>query len=174
MFLELNRVIREEVVTLLFHAQVEPGEASEQGALPPASPNGDPRAVLLMRLAESSGNTVACRTARNLRRAGTELLQDLPNLDFGLAAITLAYALTLVYALAAWRRSHDDPLLAALPLVSLVGGLALVPIVVTSDVWSDFSITFLLWWAAGFTVSLARAEPDEVRQSRLGPARASA
>jgi len=92
----------------------------------------------------------------------------------GGAAITLGYALTLVYALAAWRRSRDDPLLAALPLVSLVGGLALVPIVVTSDVWSDFSITFLLWWAAGFTVSLARAEPDEVRQSRLGPARASA
>jgi citrate synthase len=59
----------------------------------PLYPSGDPRAVLLMRLGESSGNAVACRAARNLRRAGTELLQDLPNLDFGLAAVTHAYRL---------------------------------------------------------------------------------
>lgn len=41
MFQELNAQIREEVLTLLFHAQVEPGEADE--LMPPAaSPNGGP------------------------------------------------------------------------------------------------------------------------------------
>jgi hypothetical protein len=67
----------------------------------------------------------------------------------------LAYALMLVYGLRAWTRNRDDPLLSALALVSLVGALGLAPIMATSDVWSDFSVTFLLWWAAGFTVSLA-------------------
>ena len=41
LFTELNRTIREEVVALLFHAQIEPGEASGNGAALPASPNGD-------------------------------------------------------------------------------------------------------------------------------------
>ena len=55
--------------------------------------SGDPRAVLLMRLAERSENDVAYRAIRNLRKAGSDLLHDLPNLDFGLAAITRAYRL---------------------------------------------------------------------------------
>jgi citrate synthase len=59
----------------------------------PLYAGGDPRAVLLMRLAEDSGHNVACRAIRNLRRSGSELLHDLPNLDFGLAAITRAYRL---------------------------------------------------------------------------------
>jgi citrate synthase len=59
----------------------------------PLYPNGDPRAVLLMRLAESTGHEAAGRAMRNLRKAGTELLHDLPNLDFGLAAITRAFRL---------------------------------------------------------------------------------
>ena len=54
---------------------------------------GDPRASLLMRLAESSGNEAEWRAVRNLGRAGSELLQDLPNLDFGLAAVTRTYRL---------------------------------------------------------------------------------
>jgi preprotein translocase subunit SecA len=41
LFTELNRTIREEVVALLFHAQIEPSEASGNGAALPASPNGD-------------------------------------------------------------------------------------------------------------------------------------
>jgi hypothetical protein len=69
----------------------------------------------------------------------------------------VAYGLMLVYGLRGWIRSAADPLLSGLALVSLVGALALVPIMVTSDVWSDFSITFLLWWAAGYAVSLASA-----------------
>jgi citrate synthase len=59
----------------------------------PLYPNGDPRAVLLMRLAEASGHEAAWRPVRNLRRAGSELLHDLPNLDFGLAAVTRTYGL---------------------------------------------------------------------------------
>ena len=70
----------------------------------------------------------------------------------------LAYALLLVYGLRAWLRCRGDPLLASVPLVCLVGALALAPITATSDIYSDFSITFLLWWAAGFTVSLATAD----------------
>jgi len=54
----------------------------------PLYPTGDPRAVLLMRLAETSGHEAEWRPVRNLWRAGSELLHDLPNLDFGLAAVT--------------------------------------------------------------------------------------
>jgi citrate synthase len=59
----------------------------------PLYPAGDPRAVLLIRLAEASGNEAAWRPFRNLFEAGSELLDDLPNLDFGLAAVTRTYRL---------------------------------------------------------------------------------
>jgi citrate synthase len=59
----------------------------------PLYPSGDPRAALLMRLAEASGNEPAWRPFRHLRKVGWELLNDLPNLDFGLAAVTLTYRL---------------------------------------------------------------------------------
>lgn len=74
---------------------------------------------------------------------------------FGGIAFSVAYALILLYALRAFMRNRTDPPLAAFSLVSLIGGLALVPIILTSDVWSDPSLTYLLWWCAGFTVSLA-------------------
>jgi citrate synthase len=54
---------------------------------------GDPRASLLLRLAASSGHKAEWRAVRNLARAGSELLQEHPNLDFGLAAITRTYGL---------------------------------------------------------------------------------
>jgi citrate synthase len=54
---------------------------------------GDPRATPLLRLAESSGNEAEWRAVRNLAKAGSELLQDHPNLDFGLAAVTRTYRL---------------------------------------------------------------------------------
>ena len=53
----------------------------------PLYPAGDPRAALLLRLAEASGNLAEWRLVRALRKAGSELLQDIPNLDFGLAAL---------------------------------------------------------------------------------------
>ena len=54
---------------------------------------GDPRASALIRLAEASGNEAEWRAVRHLTKAGSELLQDLPNLDFGLAAVTRTYRL---------------------------------------------------------------------------------
>ena len=59
----------------------------------PLYPEGDPRASLLLALAEQSGNTAAWRPFRNLINAGAELLQEEPNLDTGLAAVTRAYGL---------------------------------------------------------------------------------
>jgi citrate synthase len=59
----------------------------------PLYPNGDPRAALLVKLAQASGNDAGWRPFRHLSRAGRELLDDAPNLDFGLAAITRAYRL---------------------------------------------------------------------------------
>lgn len=61
----------------------------------PLYPNGDPRAAVLIRLAEASGNDTAWRPFRHLVKAGRELLNDEPNLDFGLAAITRAYRLPI-------------------------------------------------------------------------------
>src|SRR5262249_33469819 len=52
----------------------------------PLYPSGDPRAVLLIQFAERSGSQSEYRRFRNLQRAGLDLLNDEPNLDFGLAA----------------------------------------------------------------------------------------
>jgi citrate synthase len=59
----------------------------------PLYPAGDPRAEVLMRLAKARGNETEWRPIRNLWKAGAELLHDLPNLDFGLAAVTRMYRL---------------------------------------------------------------------------------
>jgi citrate synthase len=59
----------------------------------PLYPAGDPRAGPLLRLAEASGNEVERQRIRGVCTAGSELLHDLPNLDFGLAAVTRAYGL---------------------------------------------------------------------------------
>ena len=59
----------------------------------PLYPVGDPRAALLMRLAEASGNETEWKLVRSLSRAGSELLHDLPNLDFGLVALSRTYGL---------------------------------------------------------------------------------
>lgn len=68
-----------------------------------------------------------------------------------------------LYALAIWngfvayfRRPRED-LAGALALVACVGGLALIPITATSDVWGDLSVTFLFWWAAGASGALVAA-----------------
>ena len=45
--------------------------------------------------------------------------------------------------------------MAALPLVVSIGGLMLFLITMTSDVWGNFAVTFLFWWAAGHSVSLS-------------------
>jgi citrate synthase len=59
----------------------------------PLYPAGDPRAVLLLRLAEASGNEREWQRVRSVLTAASGLLHDRPNLDFGLAAVTRAYRL---------------------------------------------------------------------------------
>ena len=59
----------------------------------PLYPAGDPRAALLLQLAEAAGNTAEWRLARSLANAASELLHDRPNLDFGLVALARAYRL---------------------------------------------------------------------------------
>jgi len=55
--------------------------------------DGDPRAVTLLRLAEKSGNDREWRRIQRVLRVGRQLLQEKPNVDFGLAAIARAYEL---------------------------------------------------------------------------------
>ena len=59
----------------------------------PLYPAGDPRAALLLRLAKASGNEKEWQRVRSLARAGTHLLHDLPNVDFGLVALARCYRL---------------------------------------------------------------------------------
>jgi citrate synthase len=59
----------------------------------PLYPAGDPRAERLIRLAERSGQAREWALVRSVRAAAMDLLQDLPNLDFGLAAIARTYRL---------------------------------------------------------------------------------
>jgi hypothetical protein len=49
------------------------------------------------------------------------------------------------------RGSIESALLTA----AVIGGLALIPITLTNDVWGDFSVTFLFWWALGYGATLA-------------------
>ena len=48
---------------------------------------------MLLQLAEASGNLQAWRPFRDVMSAGTDLLGDAPNIDFGLAALAAAYRL---------------------------------------------------------------------------------
>ena len=59
----------------------------------PLYPAGDPRATSLVRLAESAGNKKAWAVIRSLHTAASDLLQEAPNLDFGLAALAHAFRL---------------------------------------------------------------------------------
>ena len=70
----------------------------------PLYPGGDPRAALLLRLAQASGNVQEWRRVESLSRAGLGLLQLSPNLDFGLVAVARtcglpAHAPLLLFAL---------------------------------------------------------------------------
>ncbi|MEA2634873.1 MAG: hypothetical protein QOH92_1640 [Chloroflexota bacterium] len=78
--------------------------------------------------------------------------------DIGIVggAVYLVIYLGLILAAARAQLSHRaDQLWAALPLVAFIGGLALLPITLTSSIWSDFAVTFLFWWAAGASLTLA-------------------
>lgn len=74
------------------------------------------------------------------------------------------YFLMILAGMRAYLAVRRDVLLSALPLVAAIGGLALIPITLTSDVWGDLSVTFLFWWAAGTSVSLVVG--SRVRQTQ--------
>jgi hypothetical protein len=77
-------------------------------------------------------------------------------LDVGVAGGVLYVVLYALIVLAASLTVLRSPpgIDVLLPMTAAVGGLALVPITMTSDVWGDFSVTFLFWWAAGASMSL--------------------
>jgi citrate synthase len=54
---------------------------------------GATRAACLLQLAEAGGNEEERRLARQLLKAGADVLDELPNLDFGLVALSRAYGL---------------------------------------------------------------------------------
>lgn len=68
----------------------------------------------------------------------------------------LMYGASLYYSFRAFQRVRGDHLKEALVLVPLVGGLALIPIMITSAIWGNFSVSFLFWWASGLCASIAR------------------
>ena len=65
------------------------------------------------------------------------------------------YVLGMYFGLRAFLIAPRRSLAQALPLVAAVGGVGLILITLTSDVWSDFSVTFLFWWAVGYSVTIA-------------------
>ncbi len=72
----------------------------------------------------------------------------------GLLLFSVLYGGLVLAGLAvAWFR-RGDVATCALGAVVGIGGLALLPIVLSSQVWSDFSVTFLFWWAAGSVVTM--------------------
>ena len=64
----------------------------------------------------------------------------------------------------AWRAFllTSDGWLRWFSLVALAGGLALIPIMLTSDVWGNFSVTFLFWWCVGLCASVSVGVVDPV------------
>jgi hypothetical protein len=70
------------------------------------------------------------------------------------AALYLAMYAGAVYA--GWRAFRwSEGWARDFAVVALVGGVGLVPIMLTSDVWGNFSVSFLFWWVAGLSVTLA-------------------
>jgi hypothetical protein len=93
----------------------------------------------------------------------------------GLVYVAL-YALAVLGGWRAFRAARADWKARSLPLVALVGGLALVPVTLTSDVWGGLVVSFLAWWAAGHSVTLAARPavraPQLARLWRAAAARA--
>jgi len=78
---------REDIVGQLRHGEMSPGFGH------PLYPDGDPRAVLLLRLARGANQESAWRSVQYVSKAASALLHQQPNLDFGLAAIAKTYGL---------------------------------------------------------------------------------
>jgi hypothetical protein len=71
----------------------------------------------------------------------------------GLALFLIAYGGIVLLPLRAATRPHR-PLDRALLLTASIGGVALLPVAMTSAVWGNFSVTYLFWAAAGASMVL--------------------
>jgi hypothetical protein len=94
--------------------------------------------------------------AQDLGESAVFGIFDQGGIPLGLLYLAM-YALMLLNGWRALRRAHGWEE-RWLPLVALAGGLALVPITLTSDVWTGLVVTFLPWWAAGYCATAARPE----------------
>ena len=146
----------------------DPSFAEHLGAL-----SGDLRFVLQHPFGNGLGGSVHRFVDPNLSATGTGesaifgMFGDLGLLG---GALHLAmYVLGLYYGLRALRATPRGSLARFLPLVACVGGLALAPVALTSDVWSDFSVTFLYWWAAGYSASVATRRLEAMPQNGATP-----
>ena len=85
-------------------------------------------------------------------------------------AYLLFYGLGLIQSVRGLFAVPRGSLASALPMAAVIGGLALIPITSTSDVWGDLSVTFLFWWAVGFSARAAVGrEPASWRAWLTGP-----
>ncbi|HET9016813.1 MAG TPA: hypothetical protein VFN57_14530 [Thermomicrobiaceae bacterium] len=69
------------------------------------------------------------------------------------------YGLAVASAFRTVRRTPRDPLATGFALITFVGGLALLPIMLSTDIWSVTAATVLFWWTAGMNAGTA---PDAV------------
>lgn len=76
---------------------------------------------------------------------------------FGGILYLLMYGGAVTYGIVAFARQRHERVQSSLPLVAAVGGLGLLLITLTSDLWGDLATTYLFWWAAGGAVSIAAA-----------------
>ena len=81
--------------------------------------------------------------------------------ELGVIGAVIYLALYAAVAVAGWQAFHQSGSvgLRALATVPSVGGLALLPVMLTSDVWGNFSVTFLFWWCAGLAAGMAAGRP---------------
>lgn len=82
----------------------------------------------------------------------------------GLVLFILLYGGLVATCLVVAFRLAGDLSSALLSVAVGVGGLALAPIVLTSQVWGDLSVTFLFWWAAGAAMTMRTRDLGPVRK----------
>ncbi len=79
----------------------------------------------------------------------------------------ILYGAGIYYGFRAFWRLKGTSAAAVFPLACFVGGLALLPITLTSAVWGDFSLTFLFWWCVGLSTTLFYLPTEEEMEHRV-------
>lgn len=92
--------------------------------------------------------------------------------EVGVLGALLYLAMYAGALLVAWRALMltQEGWLKRFGLIAFVGGLALVPVMLTSDVWGNFSVTFLFWWCVGLCASVAAGAVDRGLVHPVDPA----